>query len=198
MKPFIYGNKKIEFGSHSGEVIGYDTIVKTHVSGSGGGGYNGRTAPVRISSHNEVIQKFFLKDGNNQETSYTLTNREIPLHDGQKITIIGGKADGNNIMSARVVNHNANGFWHAESGKKLAKNWGLIKEKTVKYLAVGFFSWIVMSVLLYSFVDIWALWVIMFAGTLLYVKNHNDSNNKIVKLLDDHIDELARGVLGSI
>lgn len=199
MNPFIYGNKTIEFVSKSGEVVGYNTIVKTHVSGGGGGGYTnqgtGYSAPVTISSSNEVIQKFFLKEDNNQETSFTFTNREIPLRDGQKITIIDGR-DGKTGGLARIVNHNADRFWYAESGWKLAKNWGLIK-RTWHYFLLGFSAWIVLAALLYSVVDFWSLWFIMFAGTVVYVKIKTKSNEKIVKKLDEHMDELAREVLRS-
>jgi hypothetical protein len=97
MKPFIYGNKKIEFGYATGEVVGYDSIVKTHVSGGGGGNRN-----VSVSSYNEVIQKFSLKDVNNHEEPYTLYNLEIPLHDGQKVTIIYGRVDGKEGRFARI------------------------------------------------------------------------------------------------
>lgn len=206
MKPFIYGNKKIEFGYDTGEVVGYDTIVKTHVSGGGGGNTN-----VSISSHNEVIQKFFLKDANNHEDPYTLTNMEIPLHDGQKITMIGGKVDGKEGRLARIVIHNANRFWYAEPGKQLAKNWGLIKERTLLYLAAGFVAWLVigsLSSVLFGVMSAFGLfglaafsagllWLIMFAGTVLFIIIKNKSNNKIVRKLDEHMDELARGVLSS-
>jgi hypothetical protein len=206
MKPFIYGNKKIEFGSHSGEVIGYDTIVKTHVSGSGGGGYNGRTAPVRISSHNEVIQNFFLKDVNNQETSYTLSNLEIPLHDGQKITMISGRVDGKEGKPARIIIHSQNGFWNVNSGNMLAKSWGLIKGRTLYYLGVGFvaslviwvlgsFSSYIMGYLAMVFVGF--INFILFVGTVIYCFKMNNSNKKIVKKLDEHMDELARGLMNS-
>ncbi len=191
MEPFIYGNKKIEFTSHSGEVVGYDSIVKTHVRGSGGGGTQGNTAPIRISSRNEVIQKFFLKDVNNQETWYTLTDKEIPLHDGQKITVISGSVDGMKEMAARIVNQNANRFWNAESGMKLAKNWGLIKERTGLYFIGGFLA----SLVIASLLNI--LFWIMFAGTLLYCVDQSYSNVKIAKQLDEHINKLARGVLGN-
>lgn len=187
LKPFVYGNKTLETRAYSGEVIGYNAVVKTHVSGGGGGYNNNYSAPV-TSSH-EVIQQFFLKeDGTNQEHPFTFNNKEIPLRDGQKVTIISIN-DGRNNLSARIVNHNAKRYWQTRTAAQLNMQFKVVQGKLGISLVGGTLAWLIIGGITNL---MGVLWFPMFALTIGYCALRISSLKRLHKKLDEHLDALSQ------
>ncbi len=135
---FEYGpnNKyKITFNYTTGTVVSVSKRSETHVSGTsiggGGGGYvhpqhGGHisvSAPsIDIRSEVATVLEFFLKDSTGKERDFTFRNADLPLHTGQRVTIVTVAA-GTGFLAAYVkprewvlfVNHDLGKHWRRQA-----------------------------------------------------------------------------------
>jgi hypothetical protein len=189
MKNFEHKGKQVEFRSVTGEVAGAHKHAETYVSGSGGGGStfngHGRTSPVRINSTVVVKQEFFLKPGNGNQIPVQLSAEDIPLTDGQNVTMISGHA-GDIGKWTHLVNHNAALYWKLGDAGTHAVAWGLVRNPLFSFLiglAIG---------IAIGYVVNGSLGVVAAVAFWVYeVKNHL----KVSKALKSHFDELGREML---
>ncbi len=136
MKPFIHGGRQVEVRTVTGVVVGTHKHAETYVSGGGGGGAAGNTSPVSISSTVVIKLDFFIKrDDNQQEEAIQLRGVDIPLRDGQKVTMISGEVKGQSEHWMRLVNHNANQvFWRTWDAPSAVKEWKLVRPTWLRLL----------------------------------------------------------------
>jgi hypothetical protein len=133
--------KTLKFASSWGEVAGTHKHAETRVQGGGGGGTGGNTAPIHISSTVTVQQEFFLKTSGGGETPVKLSGADIPLRDGQSVTMVSvSRSEGNTVYWARLVNHAAN-QWYATSGSPVLLTWLGVVPTTIKRLGISTGIW---------------------------------------------------------
>lgn len=192
MRPFEYNGKQVEFRSVTGEVTGTHKHAETYVSGSGGGGYThngtGYNSPVQINSTVVVKQEFFLKPNNGNEIPVKLSNEDIPLKDGQKITMISGHA-GEKGDWTHLVNHNAALYWKLGNMGAHAVKLGLVRNPGW-VLLIGIIIWYVVAAMLNG--------VIGFLAAAAYWGYEWINKRKAVKALENHVDGLGREMLTSV
>ncbi|MCE9924359.1 hypothetical protein LZ640_07655 [Aeromonas media] len=126
MENFKHRNKEIEFWSVTGEIMAQNKFSETHVSSSGGGGYvgthGGHISAPRVHSTTVTNHEFWIKTEDGTEESVQLAGCDIPLREGQKITLIsaGVKGKGEGYYSV-LVNHNAKNHWFINKADSLNK-----------------------------------------------------------------------------
>ncbi|MDO9466063.1 MAG: hypothetical protein Q7J36_02050 [Thiobacillus sp.] len=191
MKTFDYKGRRVDFRAVTGEVTGSHKHAETYVSGSGGGGstYNGhgRTAPVQISSTVVVKQEFFLKPTSGNEIPVKLRNEDIPLKDGQNVTMVSGHV-GDKGEWTHLVNHNAALYWKLGNTGAHATVWGLVRNPAW-VLLIGIAIWIAIAYLVngaIGFLLAVAYWVFEWLN-----------KRKATKELETHLDEIGRETLTS-
>ncbi|MFQ2209979.1 hypothetical protein ACK31V_04610 [Aeromonas caviae] len=127
MENFKHRNKEIEFWSVTGEIMAQNKFSETHVSSSGGGGYvgthGGHISAPSVHSTTVTNHEFWIKTEDGSEESVQLAGCDIPLREGQKITLIsaGVKGKGEGYYSV-LVNHNANKHWFINEAGSLNKS----------------------------------------------------------------------------
>lgn len=127
MENFRYKNRELEFWSVTGEVIGQNKYSETHISSSGGGGYinqhGGHISAPTISSSVVTNQEFWIRRANGVEKSVQLSGRDIPLRQGQVITLISAGLKGKDSgYYSILVNHNAKRHWFINKADQLNRN----------------------------------------------------------------------------
>lgn len=193
MKAFEHKGKQVEFRSVTGEITGAHKHAETYVSGSGGGGstFNGQghTSPVRISSTVVIKQEFFLKPGEGNQIPVQLSAEDIPLTNGQNITMISGHAgDTGKGIWTHLVNHNAALYWKLGDAKTHTVSWGLVRNPSISFF-IGVTLWIAGGYLLNGVIGFLAA-----AGFWVFEwKNLSNAS----KALQMHLDILGREALNS-
>ena len=126
MEDFQYKNKEVKFWRVTGEVLGQNKYSKTHVSSSGGGGYvgkgGGHVSAPKVHSTTVTHHEFWIKEEDGSEKSVKLSGHDIPLREGQKITLISAGIKGKDSgFYSVLVNHNAKKHWFINSAGDLNK-----------------------------------------------------------------------------
>ena len=93
----------------TGKVIQTEQWSETHVHGSGGGGQNGHTAPVTVSSTVINKKRIWLEDKNKQEMIWTLTDMDNSERKGHILTMAEIKSKNKSNLIA-LYNHNLDSF----------------------------------------------------------------------------------------
>lgn len=150
MKPFEHNGKKVEFSAATGEVSGAHKHAETHVSSSGGGGYisqgSGFVSSPKITSTVVVKQEFFLKVDGGKPMPVQLSHWDVPLMDGQKVTMIRASR-GKGECWSHFVNHDTRQIVQIAAVKVWSIEWGLVRKPWVSLL-VGLALWIAVGYLL--------------------------------------------------
>jgi len=113
------GNRIIEFHTFTGVVLEEKKWTTTQVSG-GGGGYNvgsGHQNPVTISSSTTTHSQFFLRDDAGQERAFEITDFNVAVRQGHRVTVLWGIIQGNpNGPYLAVCNHTTGDLTQSPSG----------------------------------------------------------------------------------
>jgi hypothetical protein len=118
------GGKIFRFGSVWGDVVGSHKHSETDVWGGGGGAGNGAPTNVVIRSSVTVKQEFFLTSRDGKERPIQLSGVDIPIRDGQKITMVSASVDGDaTFYWVRIVNHAAGRWWATRRTTDLMERW---------------------------------------------------------------------------
>lgn len=130
MDDFIYQINRIKFKALTGTVLNSEkrSHTDTYTSTSGGGGYiyqgtgyvnAPRTTTRTVTTH---THEFWLAKEDGTEQCIKLTNTDIPLREGQKITMISAFREGDNKSSwIHLVNHSANRYWNILNEKEFVQ-----------------------------------------------------------------------------
>ncbi|HEY9146307.1 MAG TPA: hypothetical protein VIN36_06440, partial [Thiobacillus sp.] len=162
-----------------------------YVRGSGGGGstYNGygNTSAIRINTTVSVKQEFFLKPETGNQIPVKLSDEDIPLTDGQNVTMVSGHA-GDKAEWTHLINHNAALYW--KLGKMLHHVivWGLVRKPSLIFWA-GVIMWVAVG---YMFSGL-----LGFIVAVVYWTYEGMNMRKVAKALENHLDGLGREMLAS-
>lgn len=201
MQPFEYKGRRIEFRPVAGHVTGSHKHAETHVYGGGGGGSQGNSAPVTISSSTVTKQEFFLKRVDNQpEIAIQLSGLDIPIRDGQAVTMVLGELEGKGEgYWIRLVNHDMGRYWRTCSAQPLLdRQWKLFVPDR-PHVILGFAIIIGTPILLADVTN--ATFVNIVAGLAAgsaYLWGLIRKAKATIARFDTHCDALAQSVLADV
>lgn len=111
MKTITAANKTCTLYWTTGTVANSGKSMETIVRGSGGGGSNGNTAPVHISSTTVIHDQVFLIDPKGNEHAFQLQNFNIACRESNQLSVIWaippGKQRGPYIIAYNHTTGNA-------------------------------------------------------------------------------------------
>ncbi|NVK25944.1 MAG: hypothetical protein HWE10_13540 [Gammaproteobacteria bacterium] len=193
MENFKHKNKDIEFWSETGEILGQNKYSETHVSSSGGGGYvgkhGGHVSAPQVHSTTVTNHEFWIKKEDGSEKSVQLAGHDIPLREGQKITLISAGVKGKDSGYFSVlVNHNANKHWFINKAGPLNRHLKIDQATGKSILIAGGLWWLVAEVT--GSVETGAVIAGAFVVYRLATKFFRIS--KMIKALDKHLESLAQ------
>ena len=204
LESFKQNYKEIVFWEITGEVMSSSKYSETKVWSSGGGGYvgpqGGQVAAPTVQSRAITNHEFWLKTTDGSEKSIQLSDVDIPLREGQKITLICAAEKGmDSGRYAVLINHNAEKYWYIKSCLDLTKDLKFFEISWRLIMLHTFIASVVWALLFGSnekfFVFIMAL---MGAGTVFFVCHVQVSLNKYSAyslLLKDHLEKLTKVLL---
>lgn len=218
MEDFVYKGKRIEFTSVTGTVLSSDKRehTETYTSTSGGGGYihNGTgyiNAPRTTTRSTTVTNhEFWLSLENGEERSIKLSGTDIPLREGQKVTMVSARKPGENSGEwTLLVNHSAGRYWNVLDAAGFIGEFDLIfpfeyLEKLMVSLTLGiptlFNLYGFMFLKKHGFVDIFlATFLGAFLGYGLYwafflisLLKKSIESPSLRKRIDAHLDLIAQ------
>ena len=125
MESFSAGGKHVQFWSITGKVASSSKRSDTYVSSSRGPSYGGGAGALRINSSTVVQQEFFLLADDGKEVAVQLTGHDIPVRDGNNITMIGGEVSGKGGYWVRMINHDTGRHWDL-ANLEVYRKWGMV------------------------------------------------------------------------
>src|SRR5437867_1755183 len=125
MESFSAGGKQVQFWSITGKVASSSKRSDTYVSSSRGPSYGGGAGALRINSSTVVQQEFFLLADDGKEVAVQLTGHDIPVRDGNNITMIGGEVSGKGGYWVRMINHDTGRSWDL-ANSEVYRKWGMV------------------------------------------------------------------------
>lgn len=200
MENFSYRGTSIRFWKMTGEVISTQKYSDTHLSSSGGGGYVNQGGSGYISApkiHSRVVtqHEFWLKTEDGQEVDIKLSDFDIPLREGQKITIISaGNAKGSNGWYSVLVNHNAGQHWfinNATSLNQKLKYAPLTITPIVASVPV-FIAVAILALILWQTKDTFVAFVICIPFLFYALTKEQGKIKEAQQKLDRHLESLAQ------
>src|SRR2546425_9125985 len=128
MEPFSHSGNQVQFWSITGKVVSPTVRSETHINTSYGtattsGGV--RYSVPRVSSNVVVKQQFFLLTDDGREVPIQLTGHDVPIRDGNTVTMIGGEVPPKGGDWLRIVVHDTGQWWNLEHDQ-LPHKWGMI------------------------------------------------------------------------
>ncbi|WP_165313155.1 hypothetical protein [Vibrio ziniensis] len=193
MENFKHRNKEIKFWSVTGEILGQNKYSETHVSSSGGGGYVGQhgghvSAPT-VHSTTVTNHEFWIKKEDGSEKSIQLAGHDIPLREGQKITLISAGIKGKDSGYFSVlVNHNANQHWFVNKADSLNKLLKIDQISGKSIFIAGGLWWLVTSIT--NSVGTGA--IITGAFVVYRIATKIPRIIKMIKALNKHLESIAQ------
>ncbi len=103
---FSFEDKKIEFDEITGTVLNQNKFSETHISSRGN--VNSVTS---VSSNVLTRHEVWLKNEHGQEASVDLSGSDVPIRDGQNITVLHLKTESQGAAPLLLVNH-VSGRYH--------------------------------------------------------------------------------------
>lgn len=148
MESFKHKSKEIEFWSVTGVVLGQNKYSETHVSSSGGGGsvgpYGGHVSAPQIHSSTVTNHEFWIQQEDGTERCIQLSGHDIPLREGQKITLISaGLKEKDSGYFTILLNHAANKHWYLNNGNDLNRKLKIDQMSGKSLFLAGGLGWAV-------------------------------------------------------
>lgn len=198
MDDFVYQNNRIKFKALTGTVLNSEkrSHSDTYTSTSGGGGYihqgtgyinAPKTTTRTVTTH---THEFWLAKEDGTEQCIKLINADIPLREGQRITMISASREGNDQSPwIQLVNHSANRFWNIQNEGEFVQKF--IKRSITTHMGMIVFGPPVIlmpvAMLLYSgailFIPI--LWIV--GGV-----RRSTETTKLKTQVKNHLDRIAQ------
>lgn len=194
MKSFDYNGKQVVFNEAVGIVAGTHKHAETTVSGSGGGGstYNGQghTDAVSITSTITVKQEFFLKTANGKQVPVQLSGMDIPIMDGQNVTMIS-VLDGKDKHWTHLVNHDTELYWPIGNARELVIAADLVRPPAFSFV-IGLAIWIGSALIGIAVAGAGGLGFVAMVGFWVFEWMRL---RKAARLLGEHINHLGQEAL---
>ncbi|WKE65318.1 hypothetical protein PVT67_16885 [Gallaecimonas kandeliae] len=197
MDGFNHNDKEIVFWSETGEVLSQNKYSETHVSSSGGGGHVGRNgghvrAP-KIKSTTVINHEIWIKKDDGKEKNVKLVGQDIPLREGQRVTLISAGVKGENSSYHSVlVNHNANKHWFINDADSLNQKLKIDLVTGNSVLLAGAL-WLFLIFLNQNSAVLLSIETISFVGFVIYkLLTKMPRVRKMKKSLDGHLESLAQ------
>lgn len=169
LSPFVPrgAKKKVKFWTITGEVISSAKRSDTYVSGSTSG-YNGQVYGD-VNSNVVVAHEFWLRKPDGTEEEVQLHGHDIPLREGQKVTMLLARPDGRKRgFYVALINHTAGKYWLLEDNAIEIVD-DLQETHLGGFLQVVFGSLFLWSV--YGFVLVWPFTLLVMLLTWGNTKN---------------------------
>jgi hypothetical protein len=173
--------KDVRFSAITGEIAGSSKRSETHVSGSGGG-----QMPVSIASSVTVKQEFFIRSDDGSEIPYQLTNLDIPVRDGHRVSMIHGAVN-HHSAPVRFVNHATRVFSAINPSSRCVAEWGF--RRLGGRILFGATAFVIGAILLDN-----ALPFLLVMGYWLY---EYVATRRLTSWLDGRFDAEARALLAN-
>lgn len=150
MESFKYKDKEIKFWRVTGEVIGQNKYSETHVSSSGGGGVvtnrGGYVSAPQVHSRAITNHEFWIKKEDGSEMSVQLSDVDIPLREGHKITLIGSRlSDQKKGPWAVLVNHSEGKHRYIARGEDLNQRFKFVRVTGLSALIAFFLFFLILN-----------------------------------------------------
>lgn len=193
MESFKHRGKEVEFWRTTGEVLSQNKYSETHVSQSGGGvgyvgKYGGYVSAPKIHSTTVTNHEFWIKQEDGSEKSFKLSGHDIPIREGQRISIItaGLKGSDSNYHSI-LVNHDTHEHWLLNNAKELNKHLKIDDISGKSLLIAGGLWWLV------ALVSTKEIGAIVAVGFIIYrTVTKGTRIDKMLKALSQHLEELVQ------
>ncbi len=190
----------VDLNTVTGIVSGSGRHSETVVSGSGSG-VQGGPVSLDVRSHSVLHQNFFLRREDGVEEPVKMWGLDVPLADGQKVTLIRASRGGLTRYSS-LINHNARRAWPLYTdAAQVAEHLAVVPKPLVALLfavigaAVG--SYIVVEVIMsnYQRVPIWpvALPLFVLAWLFFFIRRRSAAmalNHAITRCANEVLEEL--------
>lgn len=150
LKPFSFGRKEVNITGFTGRIVGSSKRSETHITHTSGTTYTNsvtgtvETTPGSTSSSTVVKQEFFLRDDQGSEVPYQLSGVDLPVHDGQTVTMISADTvNGKWHWYERLVVHDT-GKWYSITDAGPSKlglvrsRWSVTKRSLAIIIGGGF------------------------------------------------------------
>jgi hypothetical protein len=104
-------------------------------------------SPVHVRTMVIVKTDFFVTDDTGRQHPIQVSGPDIPLADGQRVTVVLAGAPGRGAWPAVLANHDT-AQWHLLSDRTLAVNLGLIPSDLAAFKGEKKFSWLLLLFIL--------------------------------------------------
>ena len=193
MKRFTRRRRHVDLETFYGVVAGSNKFSETHVWGSGGGGSGGNTSSVRISSTAVTNQEFFIRNPGGEERVVKLKGLDIPVRDGQHVTMLTAGVQKKGYYNVRLVNHNVDRYWDITNEKFLVNRWGLVHSKGLRAIVSMVTIFPTILVLPKSLSE--SALAIVIAGNIGYWIYQEIKKISVAKQLAKYLDEYSGFIL---
>jgi len=126
---FKYKRKTIEFSWLTGTLLSQNKYSETHVSSSGGGGtvtpHGGVVHAPTASSTVITNQDFWIKTDDGAEEPIQLRDCDIPLREGQRITVISAQTKKHHPSPVVLINHTAQKHWYIKEASEFNQQYSI-------------------------------------------------------------------------
>ena len=211
MEPFSRSGKQVQFSSITGKVVSSskrsDTYINTSYS-SGTTSSGDRYSIPHVTSNVVVKQEFFLLTEDGREVPIQLTGVDIPVRDGQTVTMIAGgvRPDGRDNYWVRMAVDDTGRYYAVDDDGRLRHTWKLVSKTRwvltlLSLMFVGtflFFDMIISAVVRSPGASgFQTLWLLSVLGTLGWLFVSIRGYRDLKRRLGVHLDMLSRNVLAA-
>ena len=201
MNDFIHDGPSIQFWKVSGEVISTQKRSETQVWSSGGGGYvskgTGYVSSPTVKSTVITQHEFWLKTEDGPEIPVKFSGVDIPMCEGQRVTLISAKkSDKDTSLYSILVNHAAERHWFINNAASLNKEFKFSKQAVPQifsdwslWLPVGILFMLALS---NGFTGIAFIIACIYLPLFFLSIKGKSKVKEVERKLDAHLEQLAQ------
>ena len=159
---FMWRDRALQSWTTSGTVLSTEKRTETHIHSTPGhlsqGPHFTSYTSGSVSSSNTVKHEFWIRLDDGVEQAIKLSGRDIPLREGQRITLMSVKSNtAKTGILAGVVNHSANRHWFLTNATAIDRmyrlgRWRSLADKSDAILAafIGLPMWLILLFAIHS------------------------------------------------
>lgn len=129
LNSFVYAGETVDFHVTSGEVIANDKFSETDVSVHGGytNSQTGYVDTPSVSTQSVVNHQFWIRTDAGKEKAITLKGADIPLREGQKVSVVRASTERRGDRYSFLFNHTAGAHTFIRDADQLVEDLSLEK-----------------------------------------------------------------------